>query len=108
MTNEEILKAAKATLFSLDRQRRFILEIFVGAKDACPSCGDSQSPFEASGFQSVNDYDLGHGDEPPYHCRSCKRPLMYVVPFIGPFFMWRIDFEREKKEKESAEVRGGD
>ncbi len=88
MKNSEILSALPQTLTNIERQTRFILGIAQERRE-CPACQQPCSQIEASGL-SVDDYPAGKSHEATFHCPHCKRQLTYVVPFMGPSYLWRL------------------
>ena len=83
MTNTELISAQPETLTFKDRQRRIAV-----CPRPCPACNTLVSQLAASG-RPLDEFPVNTlaGE---YHCTGCRRRLVYVVPFFGPVYEWRL------------------
>lgn len=91
LTNQQILDTPKGLLTSIDKQKKFCIQMGL-MHSPCPNCKTLQNVFEAARI-SINDYTFGV-DDLQYICvnEGCKRKLLHHVPMFGPgIWYWGLD-----------------
>lgn len=87
LTNSELLDAA-GPLYSLDKQRRYVLQTEVLPRRPCPACFHQSNVLEAAGVE-LDAYDFG-STELEYRCPNCKRALRNDLLFLSGAFVWSL------------------
>lgn len=114
MKNSELVKYTGSILSEVDKQRRYVL-LSLSDQQPCPNCERHQSVVDASGVESLDDFDpadfndYGRGTlrhataegltleparlEKPFQCYNCGRALRRVVPLVKMTpggWMWQL------------------
>lgn len=89
-TNEELLTFPDSLLTGIQRQRRFLLKVALTTMP-CPVCVKPTNMIQAAGV-TLNEFWVGETERMNDHafkCPHCQAPLKYVVPFVGPVYVWQ-------------------